>query len=56
MKIKQNVFSDLGFDFEEAENLRIRADLMLEHLRNPQPRLTPTSYSSQALPPPTTTC
>jgi predicted XRE-type DNA-binding protein len=27
---KQNVFSDLGFEFEEAENLRIRADLMLE--------------------------
>jgi predicted XRE-type DNA-binding protein len=30
MKVKQNVFADLGFDFEEAENLRIRADLMLK--------------------------
>lgn len=30
MKTKQNVFADLGFEFEEAENLRIRADLMLE--------------------------
>jgi predicted XRE-type DNA-binding protein len=30
MKTKQNVFADLDFDFEEAENLRIRADLMLE--------------------------
>jgi predicted XRE-type DNA-binding protein len=30
MKTKQNVFADLGFDFEEAEHLRIRADLMLE--------------------------
>lgn len=25
-----NVFADLGFDAEEAENLRVRADLMME--------------------------
>jgi predicted XRE-type DNA-binding protein len=25
-----NVFSDLGFDPEEAQNLKIRADLMIE--------------------------
>ena len=25
-----NVFADLGFDKETAENLRIRADLMIE--------------------------
>ena len=24
-----NVFADLGFDVEEAENLRVRADLMI---------------------------
>jgi predicted XRE-type DNA-binding protein len=30
MRQKQNVFADLGFDFEEAENLKIRADLMLD--------------------------
>jgi predicted XRE-type DNA-binding protein len=30
MKTKQNVFADLGFEFEKAEHLRIRADLMLE--------------------------
>jgi predicted XRE-type DNA-binding protein len=24
-----NVFRDLGFEFEEAENLRVRADLMI---------------------------
>ena len=36
MKITQgsgNVFEDLGFDVEEAANLKIRADLMLD-LRN----------------------
>jgi predicted XRE-type DNA-binding protein len=25
-----NVFTDLGFDAEEAQNLRIRADLMID--------------------------
>jgi predicted XRE-type DNA-binding protein len=25
-----NVFSDLGFDAEEAENLKVRSDLMIE--------------------------
>ncbi len=25
-----NVFRDLGFDVEEAENLKVRADLMIE--------------------------
>jgi predicted XRE-type DNA-binding protein len=25
-----NVFADLGFDAEEAENLKVRADLMIE--------------------------
>ena len=29
-RISQNVFRDLGFDTEEAENLRIRAALMVE--------------------------
>ncbi len=27
---KDNVFEDLGFDAEEAANLKIRADLMLD--------------------------
>ena len=27
---KANVFQDLGFDPEESENLRVRADLMIE--------------------------
>jgi predicted XRE-type DNA-binding protein len=27
---KANVFQDLGFDYEESENLRVRADLMIE--------------------------
>ena len=27
---KRNVFRDLGFDIDEAENLRIRSDLMIE--------------------------
>ena len=26
----RNVFRDLGFDFEESENLRIRSELMIE--------------------------
>ena len=33
VKLRQstgNVFADLGFSSEEAENLRIRADLMIE--------------------------
>jgi predicted XRE-type DNA-binding protein len=29
-RTSQNVFRDLGFDTEEAENLRIRAALMVE--------------------------
>jgi len=29
-KTAVNVFRDLGFDAEEAENLRIRADLMIQ--------------------------
>jgi len=28
--LKANVFQDLGFDVEESENLKIRADLMIE--------------------------
>ncbi|MFC1499588.1 helix-turn-helix domain-containing protein [Candidatus Zixiibacteriota bacterium] len=29
-RAKANVFQDLGFDPEESENLRVRADLMIE--------------------------
>ena len=29
-RAKTNVFQDLGFDPEESENLRVRADLMIE--------------------------
>jgi predicted XRE-type DNA-binding protein len=35
-RTSQNIFRDLGFDTEEAENLRIRAALMVElteHIR-----------------------
>ena len=29
-RAKANIFQDLGFDPEESENLRVRADLMIE--------------------------
>ena len=29
-RLSRNVFRDLGFSIEEAENLRVRADLMVE--------------------------
>jgi hypothetical protein len=34
IRTSQNVFRDLGFDTEEAENLRIGAALMVEPLRS----------------------
>lgn len=55
-----NVFTDLGFDEDEAEHLRIRSTLMIEVRRLIEARsslkLQPPSYSASPNPGSATSC
>ena len=47
IKASDNVFVDLGFDAEEAENLKLRAQLMAELVRHMQQHELNQAQASQ---------